>query len=161
MKALVLKDTPFDMRTVDGRLKVAELKTGAVRLRNFGMTVPTIADKLGLTERDCEALLTHALAELRAESSAEIVARQQATVNDARRALYTGLAAGDTQAIGTMVRVLDHEAKLHGAYAPQRLKVGLDAETFATTAAEDLAALGVTTEAVIDAETEDEGWANT
>lgn len=162
-KELRLRDTPFDMRTAEGRTKVAELKTAAVRMRNFGISIPVIADKLDLTERDCEAILASALEDLRAESAGDIVARQQATINDARRALYGGLAAGDQGAINTMIKVMDHEAKLQGVYAPQRLKVGTDNETFATTLAQDISALGYVEAApeIIDAETEDDGWANT
>lgn len=164
MKPLVLRDTPFDLRTSEGRMKIAEIKTAAVRLRNFGATIPVIADKLDLSERDAEAILAYALEELRMDSAADIVARQQATINDARRALYGGLAGGDTTAISTMVKVMDHEAKLHGAYAPTRMKIGADPETIATTLAEDFAELGyvpVDSAEVIEAEVEDDGWANT
>lgn len=144
------------------RAKISELKAAAVRLRNFGAPVERIADVLRIDPDAAESLLTTALRELTAESAAEVRARQQATINDMRRALYPAIQAGDIPASGTMLRVLDHEATLHGIKAPQRIAVGLDQESFTTTAAEDMRALGVDPGGpVIEADEPDEGWANT
>lgn len=161
-RSLRIRDLPLDLSTPDGRARLAELQAGVIRLRNFGANIPTIADRLGLSERDAEALLTQGLRELATEDAQSIVGRQQATLNDMRRALYPGLASGDTAAMRTLLAVLDHESKLHGTYAPQRVRVGLDAEEFAVTAAEDLRALGVNPQALpVPLDDVDEPWANT
>ena len=84
-------------------------------------------------------------------------------LNDVKRAMYPSMTQGDEKAAGMLIRVLDHEAKIHpGVIAPTRVRVGLDQEAFTTTVGEDLRALGVGPSAeVIEAEVEDEGWANT
>lgn len=154
----------IDVSTPDGRLKREELKAAAVRLRNGGATVARIADILRLEPDVAEWLLNHALNELAFPESHEVRGRQQATVNDMRRVLYPGVLAGDHAAMDRMVKVMDHEAKLHpGTYAPQRVAVGMDQETFETTVAQDLKEIGVDPKSrrpVIDS-TPDDGWANT
>lgn len=148
--------------TADGRAKIAELKAAAIRLRNFGAPMSTIADKLGLSEADAETVLMDGLRETVADDADMVRARQQAVLNDIKRAAYPGMANGDEKMMGMLVRVLDHEAKIHpGVIAPQRVRVGLDQEAFTTTVDEDIRALGLHPRMDVPLEEGDDGWANT
>lgn len=152
-----------DITRPEGRMKVNELKAAAIRLRNFGATLSTIADTLGLDSEDtAEHLLTTGLRELVADDADTIRARQQATLNDIKRAMYPNMTQGDKDAAGTLLRVLDHEAKLHpGVLAPQRVRIGMDQEAFTTTVDEDMRALGVHPQMDVPLDEGDETWANT
>lgn len=153
----------LDLTAADDRARLAELKAAAIRLRNFGSAVSTIADRLGLDEHVAEHVLTEGLRELVADDAETVRARQQATLNDIRRAMYPAMAQGDQGAAGTILKVLDHEAKIHpGTLAPQRVAVGMDQETFTTTVDEDIRALGYhpRNDVALDA-SDDDGWANT
>lgn len=163
MVAIIVRGQVVNPIVPEGRMKMAELKAAAIRLRNFGATLDTIAHTLGLeTEDMAEHLLMTGLRELVADDADTIRARQQAVLNDIKRAMYPNMSAGDKDSAGTLLRVLDHEAKLHpGVLAPQRVRVGLDQEAFTTTVDEDMRALGVHPQMDVPLVEEDEGWANT
>lgn len=144
----------------EDRTKMAELTNAAIRLRNYGAPVSVIADKLGLSESDAEALLSSGLRDLVSEDAQMVRARQQAVINDIRRAVYPAVTAGDVAASGVMLKTLSHEADLHGLKAPTRVNVGLDQESFTTTVSEDMRVLGVRTDTPLDDDDED-GWSNT
>jgi hypothetical protein len=153
---------PLNLATAEGRAKQAELKTAAIRLRSFGATMSTIMDKLELgAEEDAESLVTEGLREVMADDADMVRAKQQATLNDIRRAMYPGVAAGDQGAAGVVLKVLDHEAKLHGILAPQRVAVGLDQETFTTRVEEDIRELGIDPKMDVPLDEGDGSWANT
>lgn len=159
---IIVSGVTLDLTTPEGRTAAAERKAAVIRLRNFGATIETIADKLDMNQDGVEHLLTTGLRELSTEPAQDIVGRQQATINDMRRALYPALAAGDQGAINTLRGVMDHEAKLHGVYAPSRVRVGIDLDEAVTRVEDDLRELGYTPGGVvIDAEVEDDGdWSN-
>jgi len=163
MAQIVLRGQLVDAAVPEGRMKLNELKAAAIRLRNFGATLGTITDTLGLeTEDMAEALLSTGLRELVSDDADAVRARQQAVLNDVKRALYPNMVAGDQGAAGTLLRVLDHEARLHpGVLAPQRMRIGLDQEAFTTTVDEDVRALGVHPQIDAPLDEGDEGWANT
>jgi hypothetical protein len=151
----------LDLNVAADRLQLAELKTGAMRLRNFGAAMSTIADKLGLSETDAEFILTRALQEVMQDDAEQVRARQQATLNDIRRASYPGMEQGDTGSAGILLKVLDHEANLHGLKAPTRVRVGLDQEAFTSTVDEDMRALGIHPRMDVELnDVVDEGWAS-
>ena len=147
----------------EGRMKLNELKAASIRLRNFGASLSTIADKLGLeTEEMAEAVLMTGLRELVSDDADTIRARQQAVLNDIKRAMYPNMVTGDKDAAGMLVRVLDHEAKIHpGVIAPTRHRIGLDQDAFTTTVDEDMRALGVHPQMDVPLDEGDETWANT
>jgi len=147
----------------EGRMKLAELKAAAIRLRNFGASLDTIAHTLGLeTEDMAEHLLMTGLRELVSDDADTIRARQQATVNDIKRAMYPSMTTGDKDAANTIIRVMEYEGKLHpGVIAPTRVRIGLDQEAFTTTVDEDMRALGVHPQMDVPLEEGDDGWANT
>lgn len=154
---------PLDLTTAEGRMKLNEVKAAAIRLRNFGASPATIADTLGLeSETMAETVLMTGLRELVSADADAIRAGQQAVLNDIKRAMYPTMVTGDKDSAGTLLRVLDHEAKLHpGVLAPTRVRVGLDQETFTTTVDEDMRALGVHPQMDVPLEDGDDGWANT
>lgn len=163
MSGITLRGELIDVSRPEGRMKINEVKAAAIRLRNFGATLSTIADTLGLADEGmAEQVLMTGLRELVSDDADTIRARQQATLNDIKRAMYPNMTTGDKDAAGTLLRVLDHEAKLHpGVLAPQRVRVGLDQEAFTTTVDEDMRALGVHPQMDVPLEEGDAGWANT
>lgn len=166
MAAITVRGVTLDVTVAEDRAKLNELKAASIRLRNFGATLSTIASTLGLeTEDMAEHLLMTGLRELVADDADTVRARQQAVLNDIKRAMYPNMSNGDKDAAGMLIRVLDHEAKLHpGVLAPQKVRIGLDHEAFTTTVDEDVRALGMHPQAdaglIIDAEI-DENWSNT
>ncbi len=162
MAAIMVRGQYVDPTIPEGRMKPNELKAAAIRLRNFGATLGTITDTLGLdTEDMAETLLMTGLRELVADDADALRARQQAVLNDIKRAMYPNMTTGDKDAAGTLLRVLDHESKLHGLQAPQKVRIGLDHEAFTTTVDEDMRALGVHPQMDVPLEEGDGGWANT
>ena len=162
MAAIMVRGQYVDPTIPEGRMKLNELKAAAIRLRNFGATLGTITDTLGLdTEDMAETLLMTGLRELVSDDADALRARQQAVLNDIKRAMYPNMTTGDKDAAGTLLRVLDHESKLHGLQAPQKVRIGLDHEAFTTTVDEDMRALGVHPQMDVPLEEGDGGWANT
>lgn len=162
MAAIMVRGQYVDPTIPEGRMKLNELKAAAIRLRNFGATLGTITDTLGLdTEDMAETLLMTGLRELVSDDADALRARQQAVLNDIKRAMYPNMTTGDKDAAGTLLRVLDHESKLHGLSAPQKVRIGLDHEAFTTTVDEDMRALGVHPQMDVPLDEGDDGWANT
>lgn len=163
MAQIVVQGKYIDPTVPEGRVKLNELKAAAIRLRNFGATLGTITDTLRLeTEDMAEYLLMTGLRELVSDDADTVRARQQAVLNDIKRAMYPNMTQGDKDSAGTLLRVLDHEAKLHpGVLAPTRVRVGLDQEAFTTTVDEDVRALGLHPQMDVPLTEDDEGWANT
>jgi hypothetical protein len=153
-----LRDSDIDVKTPDGRAKLAEMKVAVMRLRNFGAAMETIADKLQLSVRDAEAMLLMATRDIMRDDVETLVARHQTVVDDITRSQYPKLLEGDDKAAMVVLRAQEHSAKLRGLNAPTRIKVGLDPDEFGTTVAGDLAALGVRTDT--DPELDDEPWAD-
>lgn len=159
---VVVAGRRLDPDVPEDRVELAELQTAAIRLRNFGASMIKIGDTLGISEEAAAQLVTQAVAEIRAVDADEIAARHTMTLADMRRALYPAMTQGDTKASTAMLGVLGHEAKMHGIYAPTRLRLGLDQEEFTSTVEDDIRALGVhpRMDTVIDADTDDD-WSNT
>jgi len=163
MAQIIIHGQYINPAQAEGRMKLAELKAAAIRLRNFGASLDTIAHTLGLeTEDMAEHLLMTGLRELVSDDADTIRARQQATVNDIKRAMYPSMTTGDKDAANTIIRVMEYEGKLHpGVIAPTRVRIGLDQEAFTTTVDEDMRALGVHPQMDVPLEEGDDGWANT
>lgn len=161
--AIVCNGVEHLRTTPEGRTRIAELQAACIRLRNFGGSIATIADKLKTTEEVVELLLTQAVRELTADDAQAVTARQQATVNDIRRAMYPAMEQGDEKAANVIIKVMAHEAQLHpGVLAPTRVRIGMDQDAFTTTVDEDIRALGVhpQMDTALDEEDE-EPWSNT
>lgn len=160
---IVVQGQLVDPSMPEGRMKINELKAGAIRLRNFGATLTTICDTLRLESEDmAEYLLMTGLRELVSGDADAVRAGQQAVLNDIKRAMYPAMTTGDKDAASMLVTVLRHEADIHpGVKAPQRMRIGLDQDAFTTTVDEDMRALGVHPQMDVPLDEGDEGWANT
>lgn len=165
-KAVEVRGEIIDPTTPEGRAKMAELTTAAIRMRNHGATMWHIADKLGCSEEDASHLVTAAVVAIRAVDTEEIAARHMMTLADIKRAMYPSMEEGDEKAANVLIKAIDHEAKMYGTYAPKRVHLGLDQEEFESTVEEDLRRIGVdpNMDTPLDVEFTDEdgqGWANT
>ena len=114
----------------------------ALTMRNAGATFPRIADQLGVSERQARNDVRKAIAEVVQLPVDQMVERQRAILLDITRVNYPAAMSGDRDAQAVLLRVLEHEAKLYGLYAPARVNVGISESEFAAQAAELLAALG-------------------
>lgn len=156
---------PIDLSTAEGRLRLSELKAAIVRMTNCGVHLTVIADKLALSQDDAVRVLDDALRELVAPDAIAVRGRQQAMLNDIRASLYPSLESPAflerDGAAKTLLKVADHEAKIHGVHQATKILVGMDHETFTTTAAEDIRELGFDPAGSTVLEPEDGTWANT
>ena len=111
-------------------------------MRNAGATFPKIAETLGIAEKTARLDVRKAIAEVVQLPVDQMVERQRAILLDITRVNYPAAMGGDRDAQAVLLRVLEHEAKLYGLYAPARVSVGISETEFASQAAELLAALG-------------------
>lgn len=164
-KAIEVRGEKLDPATPEGRAKLEELTTAAIRLRNHGATMWAIGDKLGCSEEDASRLVTAAVVAIRAVDTEEIAARHMMTLADIKRAMYPAMQDGDDKSANVILKAVDHEAKMFGTYAPKRVHLGLDQEEFESTVEEDLRAIGVDphmdTPLDVEFDVEGDGWANT
>lgn len=160
-KAVEVHGVPLDLTQIGDRARLAELKAACIRLRNFGATVDTIADKLGMSLDDAESVLEQGLRDLTIEDAQSVRGRQQAMIHDIYRAMYPALANGDQGAAGVVMKAMDHEGKLHGVAAPTRIRVGVDREELTTRVEEDVRALGLHPRMDVPLSEGDDDWANT
>lgn len=164
MADIEVNGVPLNLSRPQDRVTLSELKAGAIRMRNFGADISTIAAKFGLSDHDAERVLNEGLRDVLADDAQAIRARQQATLNDIKRAMYPGMVAGDKDHANVLINVLKHESDIHAIKTPQRLQIGVDQETFTTRVEEDMRELGMSgDQSYIDVGTqeEDEPWSNT
>jgi len=114
----------------------------ALTMRNAGATFPRIADQLGVSERQARNDVRKAIAEVVQLPVDQMVERQRAILLDITRVNYPAAMSGDRDAQAVLLRVLEHEARLYGLYAPARVNVGISESEFAAQAAELLQVLG-------------------
>ncbi len=120
-----------------------ERRMRALTMRNAGATYARIADQMGLTTQTVRADVRKALREVINETAEDMLARQRSILLDLTRSNYAAALSGDRDATGVILRVLEHEAKLFGLYAPTRVAVGVSDTEFAEQAAELIASLGL------------------
>jgi len=119
----------------------------ALTLRNMGATYAKIGEQLyGGSTQKAKNAVQKATAEVVQLPVDQMVNRQRSILLDITRRNYPR--AMDTtdpehrEAQGVIIRCLEHEAKLFGLYAPQRVQVGISETEFGQQAAELLAAVG-------------------
>ena len=121
---------------------VWERRMKVLTMRNAGATIPRIAEQMGVTETTIRNDIRKAVQEVVRVPVDQMVDRQRAILLDITRVNYPAAMGGDREAQGVILRVLEHEAKLYGLYAPQRVTVGISEQEFAAKAAELLQVLG-------------------
>lgn len=111
---------------------------------NAGVPYNKIAEQLGISLSTVGQDIKLGLREAVQHSTDQIVARQLTVLRDIRKGCYQGVLSGDPQAASTMIKALEHEAKLFGLYAPQRIAISVSDEEFALTAAKLMAGMDMT-----------------
>lgn len=166
-KVIVYEGRALDPTRSEDRLRLSEISTAAIRLRNQGASPARIAQVLGVEEEPLTLLMETAINNLAAEDAISVRGRQQAMIHDMFAALYPALNSKSVdyelkaKIVSTMKGVLEYEGKLKGATAPERIRIGVDQETFTTRAEEDLRALGIDPDMDVPLEEDDGTWANT
>lgn len=122
--------------------EIWERRYKALTMRNAGASWHKIAEALGVGVYIVQKDVRVAMAEVVKVPVDEMVARQRSILLDLTRVNYTAALSGDREAQTQLLRVLEHEAKLYGLYAPTRVQVGISETEFAAQAAELLTALG-------------------
>lgn len=138
------RPTPADIAAAPAAPDSAlwERRMKALTMRNAGATFPKIAEALGVSEAVARKDVRKAIAEVVKLPVDQMVDRQRAILLDITRVNYPAAMSGDRDAQAVLLRVLEHEAKLYGLYAPARVNVGISEQEFAAQAAELLSALG-------------------
>jgi hypothetical protein len=121
-----------------------ERRMRALTLRNAGWTYARIGDQQGTNAQTARNDVRKALREVINETAEDMLARQRAVLADLQRAHYPAALQGDVAATATVLKCLDHEAKLFGLFAPARVNVGVTDTEFAAQAVELITALGLT-----------------
>lgn len=106
------------------RLHGAEMRHQALDLRKKGKSFRAIASELGVTVGMAFKHYQNALAEARAVSEQEATEHRTLDLErmDAQlEALWPAAMAGDTQANGVLLRILERRSKLLGLDAPDKL----------------------------------------
>ena len=119
-----------------------ERRMKALTMRNAGATFARIAEELGVSEMQIRKDVRKAIAEVVELPVDQMVSRQRAILLDLTRVNYPAAMRGDRDAQSTLLKVLEHEARLYGLYAPARVNIGISEAEFAQQAAELLQALG-------------------
>lgn len=132
---IAFSDLPDDSTVWERRMK-------SLTMRNAGATYPRIAEQMGVSEKQSRLDVRRAIQEIVQIPVDQMVERQRAILLDLTRVNYPAALAGDKDAQGVLLRILEHEAKLYGLYAPTRVNVGISEREFGEQAAELLAALG-------------------
>ncbi len=144
------EDHDFDPKVIAAQHR-AERRVTAIRMRHVGATYQAIAEQLGVSVPTAVRDVQAGLKEIMKEPAEEMIANQRVAIRDMRKALYVAMLGGDKDAISSMLKALDHEAKLFGLYAPARVNVGVNDEEFALTAVKLMREIGITPPAQLQA----------
>lgn len=120
-----------------------ERRSRVLTMRNAGATYQAIAKQLNISTATARNDLRKALREVISETAEDMLARQRSVLMDLQRVNYPAALGGDKDAQGMVLRVLEHEAKLFGLYAPSRVAVGVTDVEFAEQAASLIKDLGL------------------
>lgn len=113
-----------------------ERRMQALSLRNGGMTFAQIAEFQKISPGQARRDVAWAKRHVAGEDIEDIIATQRSVIIDMRRANYQSMLQGDKDASATILKGLDHEAKLLGLYAPVRVQTGPSHVEFSERAAE-------------------------
>lgn len=102
-----------------------ERRMQAVSLRNAGMTFSEIARIQGISPALARRDVETALREFMSGEIDQLIARHRSVLMDMQRANYRAMLSGSKEAATTILKGLEHEAKLLGLYAPTRVVTGV------------------------------------
>lgn len=113
-----------------------ERRMQALSLRNGGMTFSQIATFQKVSPAQARRDVEWAKRHIAGDDIESIISVQRSVIIDMRRANYQAMLQGDKDASATILKGLDHEAKLLGLYAPVRVTTGPSHVEFSERAAE-------------------------
>lgn len=125
-----------------------ERRYRAMTMRNAGATYSQIGKQLGVSAEIARRDVGLVLKEFIRQPTEDAIAQHLSVLHDARKAYYPAMLRGDTDAWKPIIQGLEHEAKLRGMYAPERVQIGLTDTQFAEEAVALIASLP--TQAVAD-----------
>ena len=99
----------------------------ALRLHNAGLPKGDIAEQTGIPYGRVKEEIVAAMRDQADEPVEYRAMAQMAMMRDLQRAFYTPAIKGDVKAFDRLMKICDHEAKLLGLYAPQRLQAVIGA----------------------------------
>ena len=141
--AVMYPDDDGDEFDVDEPLY--ERRMQALSLRNGGMTYTAIATHFKISPSTVRQDVAWAKARVGGEDIESIINTQRAVIRDMRTANYRAMLTGDKDAAASILKGLDHEAKLLGLYAPVRVATGPSQQEFSQRAADLIAAISPNT----------------
>ena len=121
----------------------ADRRADCLRMRNRGMTYSAIGEALGISPETVSRDIQRGLKAILREPAEDMVATQRTILRDIRASMYPYMLAGDEKAADKILKTLDHEAKLFGLYAPERVSINGGNEDFASTAIQLMNELGI------------------
>lgn len=105
-------------------LKAAERQAEALRLKKEGYSYPEIARKIGYkTHVGAMKAVKRGLEKLVQQPAEEYLKLSLLRLDDARRALWWKVQAGDVPAILALLKIEEREAKLLGLDAPAKIDI--------------------------------------
>ncbi|WNO25823.1 terminase small subunit [Arthrobacter phage Altadena] len=106
-------------RTSKRAIESARKKADSLAMREAGATLQQIADRHWSGHRaNAHRAITEAMAELPAESVAEIRRLESARLDQMHLGAWTGARRGDDRAIASIIRIMERRAKLLGLDMP-------------------------------------------
>lgn len=129
----------------------AERRATVLRLKNAGVSYSAISEQVGVSVQTCVNDVRAGLQEILREPAEEMIANQKAITRDLIRAMYPAAMRGDADAAKTILKTLEHQAKLFGMYAPQRIHISGSDEEFARMTAALMTEIGLEPPEVISA----------
>ena len=124
----------FDDELYERRMRVLSLRLG-------GMTYRDIATALKIDPSTARRDESAAKRMMTGDDIEGVIAGQRKVIADIRTANYRAMLNGDKDAATSILKGLDHEAKLLGLYAPTRIQTGPSHIEFSERAAELIAAV--------------------
>lgn len=117
------------------KLALEEDQVKIMRMRNAGMTFQRIAERLEMDPRRAYVMYHTAIRRVADDAAATALEWQIGLTKDLIAALYPNAMRGNTDAVGKIVDVMEHQAKLLGIYAPAKVELGMTKQDFAETVA--------------------------
>ena len=134
---------PEDASAAERRLKALSLRTVTRK------TFPQIAAELDISVDRAKADVKRAMKEVVKIPTDAMVDRQRAILVELVEVNMPAARRLDADATSTVLRCLEHEAKLYGLYAPSRVNVGVSSEEFGAHAAQILCTAGAAATAAL------------
>jgi hypothetical protein len=118
-----------------------ERRYRAMTMRNGGATYGQIAARLQVSPEIARRDVQRVLQEYIRQPAEDMIAQQLSVLHDLRRAHYPRALQADPDSTKAVMKTLEHEAKLKGYYAPERVQIGITDTEFAEAAVALIAGL--------------------